>query len=263
MSVVVLMYHRLGQVAVSRRQPGEDLYALTPARFARQLGVVAAAGLPVLPFSALTTPEAPVPVTARAVSITFDDGNASDFEVALPLLLQHGFRAAFFITAAFVGTPGYLDWAEVRELRRYGMTIGAHGWDHRPLSSLGPAELARQLREPRRLIAARIGAAAEFLSLPGGAGNPNVVRAALDAGYLAVAGSVPRRWAHAGADDVIPRYAMRRTDSLGSFGGLIRQDPSALRRAWMRFRFTGLMRGTLGEPVYQRLRRMAERAVRP
>lgn len=252
MKVVVLMYHRLGRVVLPRRKRGGDLYCLPPGRFERHLELIAESGLPVLPFAALARPEAAAAAGSRAVALTFDDGHASDLHIALPALLRHGFPAAFFVTAAWVGTPGHLDWPQVRELRELGMTVGAHGWDHRPLSELAPVELARQLRDTRRLIAERAGAAPEFLALPAGAGNAQVIAAAFDAGYRAIAGSVARRWAPSERDVVIPRYAMRRTDSLAAFRSLIQQEPAALRHAWTRYRFTDLMRGGVTEPLDQR-----------
>jgi peptidoglycan/xylan/chitin deacetylase (PgdA/CDA1 family) len=259
MKAVVLMYHRLGRVVLPRRRRGEDLYCLPPGRFERHLEILARSGLPVLPFAALGRRDALGAAAARAVSITFDDGHASDYTTALPALLRHGFPAAFFITAAWIGTPGHLSWPQVRELRELGMTVGAHGWDHRPLSELGPIELARQLRETRKVIAERAGAAPEFLALPAGAGNAAVVAAAFDAGFRAVTGSVARRWAPAERDVVIPRYAMRRTDGLAYFHDLVHQDLAALRHAWTRYRFTDLMRGAVTEPIDQRLQPAAER----
>ena len=39
----------------------------------------------------------------------FDDGNASDVELALPALRERGLKATFFVVAGRLGTPGFLD----------------------------------------------------------------------------------------------------------------------------------------------------------
>src|SRR5215470_15557920 len=43
------------------------------------------------------------------VLITFDDGNASDLEIAMPALLERELMASFFVCAGRVGMQGYLD----------------------------------------------------------------------------------------------------------------------------------------------------------
>lgn len=260
MRIVVLKYHRLVGAALPHAERGQDLYSLTRGRFRRHLAILSGSGLPVVPFAALAAPEASAS-PARGVAITFDDGHASDFSEALPALLEYGFPAAFFVTAAWVGRRGHLDWPQVRELRACGMAIGAHGWDHRPLSALSPRELARQLRDARLLIEEHVGAPPDFLALPRGAGSAGVVAAAFQAGYRAIAGSLPRRWTRWSAEEVIPRYAMRRTDSLASFRALVHQEPAALRRAWTRYRYTDVMRGAVAEDLDPRFRRAAPRMV--
>ena len=68
--------------------------------------------------------------TDLRIEITFDDGNASDTEVALPLLRDRDLTASFFVCAGRIGEDGYLDAAAIRELAAAGMGIGSHGWSH-------------------------------------------------------------------------------------------------------------------------------------
>ena len=39
------------------------------------------------------------------ITITFDDGNASDAVIALPELVRRGLKAAFFVCAGRIGVP--------------------------------------------------------------------------------------------------------------------------------------------------------------
>ena len=57
------------------------------------------------------------------VRITFDDGNASDVEQALPGLRQRGLTATFFIVAGRLSEPGFLDDRGVRALAAAGITL--------------------------------------------------------------------------------------------------------------------------------------------
>jgi peptidoglycan/xylan/chitin deacetylase (PgdA/CDA1 family) len=88
------------------------------------------------------------------VTVTFDDGNASDVELALPRLLERGLVARFFVLAGLVGQPGRLDEDGVRELCRAGMVVGSHGWAHRDWRRLPSGPNAARLAE-EELVRAR------------------------------------------------------------------------------------------------------------
>jgi len=254
-AAVVLMYHRLGEGALPGREAGEESYAVTPAAFEAQLDVLASSRSKVTRLPALLDAvEGQGRLPARAVAITFDDGNATDHHEALPILLRQGFDAAFFVTPAWVGTSGYMDWGQVRDLTAAGMTVGAHGLDHTLLSTLSGEALRLHLREARRLLEARLGHAPETLSLPGGAGGQEAVAAARAEGFRFVFDSRPRRLGPRGSASAIPRFAVRRGDDIGSFRGLVEQSPAALVRAWARYGALSGLRAVVGPSVYSRVR---------
>ena len=86
------------------------------------------------------------------VRITFDDGNRSDVEIALPRLVERGLTAEFFVLAGLLGRPGRLGGSDVRELRAAGMRIGSHGWSHRDWRKLGFDQAVEEMvTAPRRL----------------------------------------------------------------------------------------------------------------
>jgi peptidoglycan/xylan/chitin deacetylase (PgdA/CDA1 family) len=79
------------------------------------------------------------------VEITFDDGNKSDVDIALPILLEHGLTATFLPIVAKLGEPGYLSEGDVRLLVRSGMTVGTHGMHHRSWRRLCEADAHEEL----------------------------------------------------------------------------------------------------------------------
>ncbi len=86
------------------------------------------------------------------VRITFDDGNASDLEQALPRLRQRGLTATFFVVAGRLGDPGFLDEQDVRALAAAGMGIGSHGLRHRPWRGLDEPALKEEHAAAKRLL---------------------------------------------------------------------------------------------------------------
>lgn len=246
------MYHRLGDGRLAGREPGEHLYAVGPGTFEAQLEVLSESGCAVLALDAVRAPSGGL-LPPRSVSITFDDGNLTDHAVALPALGRRGLQAAFFITPAWVGTAGHLDWHEVKELVAAGMTVGAHGLDHALLATLGHEEVRSQLSEARRLMEARLGRAPTWLSLPGGAGGPREVSVAREVGFEHVLGSVPRL-CFADSPDPLPRFAVRRRDSAGAYRALVEQRRIVRLRHFVRHQGLRGLRPVLGDKAHARLR---------
>ena len=121
----------------------------------------------------------------RAVVLTFDDGYDDAYEHAFRLLKEHGMVGTFFVTTDFVGRPGYLTWDQVVEMADAGMEIAAHSSNHADFTRIGPAELRRQLVEPKAILEQQIGQPVRFMAYPAGKYNPAVMAATRAAGYEA------------------------------------------------------------------------------
>jgi peptidoglycan/xylan/chitin deacetylase (PgdA/CDA1 family) len=258
---VVLMYHRIGEVPLPDREPQEEMYAVAPGTFEAHLELLTHSRCSVVGPTAIAAgllEGAALPT--RPTLLTFDDGNATDHSHVLPALLRRGLRAIFFITPTRIGKPGFMSWDEVRELARAGMAVGAHGLEHSALSDLSEPELKRQLQETRRLIEANLGRAPETMSLPGGAGGRREVEAARAAGFRLVMGSVPRRASAVAPGVAVPRFAVRRGDSLDRLRSLVEQSPAVLFQARARHDALSLLRGVAGPVLYQRARTAWARA---
>jgi peptidoglycan/xylan/chitin deacetylase (PgdA/CDA1 family) len=152
--------------------------------------------------------------------LTFDDGNASDLSIALPMLLDRSLTAAFFVIAGRLGQPGSLGADDVRALAEAGMTIGTHGMQHRPWRSLDDEGYRNELDEARDLLEAAAGARVDEAACPYGAYDRKALRALKQREFGRVY-SVDRRPArpHAWFQ---PRYVIRRGDSpntVRGFGG--------------------------------------------
>lgn len=127
----------------------------------------------------------------RAVVLTFDDGHASHFELAAPLLLRYRFTGTFFITVDRVGRPGAMTWDQLRKLVFLGMEIGSSGLSRESLTSLPKSELAGELTQAKRALEEQLGVPVRALAAPGGDWNGAVTEAARQAGYDAVWISTP------------------------------------------------------------------------
>jgi peptidoglycan/xylan/chitin deacetylase (PgdA/CDA1 family) len=102
------------------------------------------------------------------VRITFDDGNASDVEVALPRLLERGLTAEFFLLAGLLGEPRRIDQAGVRALVDAGMAVGSHGWAHRDWRRIDDGQALQELDDAHRVLGEPTGSPVSRVAIPFG-----------------------------------------------------------------------------------------------
>lgn len=162
------------------------------------------------------------------VRLSFDDGNASDVEVALPALVERAMTADFFVVAGRLGTAGNVDADGVRALRSAGMRVGTHGMDHRSWRGLGDDDLAVELVEAREAIAEAAGSAVDAAALPLGQYDRTVLAALRKLDYRVVYSSDARR-ARAGGW-FQPRYSVRAGDTPHSLRETVLAPPRAHQR---------------------------------
>jgi peptidoglycan/xylan/chitin deacetylase (PgdA/CDA1 family) len=142
-------------------------------------------------------------VGRRDVTLTFDDGNASDLEIALPRLQERGLTARFYPCAGLLGEPGRIDASGVRELHRAGMVIGSHGWTHRDWRSLdwgpsGATEVEEEMVRARRHLEHLTGSDVSEIAVPFGSYDRHVIRTLRQTGVTRMYTS-DGGWARTGA----------------------------------------------------------------
>jgi peptidoglycan/xylan/chitin deacetylase (PgdA/CDA1 family) len=117
------------------------------------------------------------------VHLTFDDGNASDLEHALPQLRRRGLTATFFVVAGRLGAPGFLDEDGVRALADAEMGIGCHGMRHRPWRGLDKRTLWEEVVEARGLLEQVVDRPVSKAACPFGSYDRRVLRFLRRHGY--------------------------------------------------------------------------------
>jgi peptidoglycan/xylan/chitin deacetylase (PgdA/CDA1 family) len=183
--VPVLMYHLVGPYP--RRQQWTDDYGyaieygltVSPAQFAGEMRYLAAHGYTAISLTRLADSLLyGLPLPARSVALTFDDGRLSPWIYAVPALRRYGFTATFFVCSGFVGqtnqTPShlnvqrYLNWDQVTALARIGFWIEDHGQkDINPLWGLPLPELRTEVQRSARLLTAHTHQSVQFVAYTG------------------------------------------------------------------------------------------------
>jgi len=109
------------------------------------------------------------------VRLSFDDSNRSDVDVALPLLLERGMTATFFVLAGRLEDPHHLGVDDLRRLRDAGMTIGSHGLHHIDWRRCEADALARELAESRTILEDAVGDVVDQAAIPFGSYDRRVL----------------------------------------------------------------------------------------
>lgn len=126
---------------------------------------------------------------------TFDDGNLSDLEIALPALARHKMQATFFILADRIGATGSLSAADIRALALAGHRIGSHGAAHVDWKATDRDTLERELGPTtREAIARAAGRPVNTAAIPFGRYDARVLRALARQGYESIYSSDGGPW---------------------------------------------------------------------
>jgi peptidoglycan/xylan/chitin deacetylase (PgdA/CDA1 family) len=120
------------------------------------------------------------------VRLSFDDGNLSDIEIALPRLQERGLTATFFVCAGLLGEAYRLADSQLKELLAGGMSIGSHGWAHRSWRGMSADETAREIVAAPRQLADICGTAVSTVAVPFGHYDRIVLRDLKHAGMTRI-----------------------------------------------------------------------------
>lgn len=254
--VTILSYHRVlpGFPAGSPRSAVVD-----PRQFDEQMRLLAAEGyatLSLAEFGRIVRQGTPAPLR-RPVLITFDDGYADNYLLALEIAARHGATLNFFLPTGIIGQPQWpyprsqrtpqeewhmrrhpqlwrpLTWDEARAMRQAGAHLGCHGYLHQRLSRLGGTGLDGEIAASAAAFAEHLGERPRHFSIPWG--DPDAFgEEALDRlrehGFECIYTTEPRRTRLPAAGDVFPRISVREHDDPASFARKLRGAHDLLNR---------------------------------
>ena len=223
-TVPVLMYHVINPPPAGAPFPG--LYVPSD-EFAAQMQALKAAGWHAVTMDQLQAywtrgvPLGP----GKPIVLTFDNGYASQYENALPVLRRLGWVGNENIQLA--GLPpsqGGLTDAQVRGLIAAGWELDTQGISHADLITLDAVQLKYQVATARQILQKRYGVPVNWFCYPSGHYDNTVIAAVKAAGFVGSTTVIPG-WAGPGEDP----YRLPRLRVLGgtSPSGLLAQIASA------------------------------------
>ncbi|HTX10906.1 MAG TPA: polysaccharide deacetylase family protein [Solirubrobacteraceae bacterium] len=226
--VLVLCYHAVSPT-------WQATFSVTPDTLERQLSFLVARGWKGAGFTAAVLN----PPAEKTLAVTFDDGFASVFELAAPILTGLGLPGTVFAPTSFIssqqhqlrwnGIEGWcstpdahelrcMSWEHLGELAEQGWEIGSHTCTHPRLTELAPSALRAELGDSLRECSERLGRPCLSVAYPYGAVDVRVAAIAQEVGYSvgarlshSLAQSGPHLWPRVGIfhDDFDLRFQLK------------------------------------------------------
>lgn len=236
----ILVYHKISDLEL-----GVDAFwNVPPSLFAQHMAYLAEKRFKVLSLEQLLAyirlkrqlPE-------NSVVLTFDDGYASVYRHAYPLLKRYGFPATVFLTGRYTGRnrlywwdrqittrrPDTLEevrilsWDEIEEMQSSGLIcFGSHSMSHNHLGQLSRRRVECELGTSRAYLERKLKKSVTFFAYPGGIRtygdvSDETARVLAESGYELACTSETGRNGVGGNPYALKRIGMGRDDSLPLF----------------------------------------------
>ncbi|OCC14656.1 Polysaccharide deacetylase [Dissulfuribacter thermophilus] len=190
--------------------------------------------------------------SAKFVSLTFDDGWASDYKIVFSILSKYSVKATFFITTGWLGKKGFLTESWLKEMAQYGMEIGSHTVTHRYLTKLSNFEIYKEFYDSKCKLEDILGKEIISVSIPGGEYNKRIIDLAFESGYKIIATSRPG-WNR--NNKVISRISIHARTSLEDFSAIVNFSSSYRVRLLVHYRLRSILKKALGIEQYKKIRK--------
>ncbi|MBW4578517.1 MAG: polysaccharide deacetylase family protein [Tildeniella nuda ZEHNDER 1965/U140] len=181
--VPVMMYHDI----LPEKQVFFDV---TPEEFEQRLQLIKQKGLTPISMDQLVTHlRTGLPLPAKPILLTFDDGYSGHYDYVYPLLKKYNYPALFAIYTAKVSKKlgrSSLTWEQLREMAKDPLiTISSHSVSHKVMAGLTKSELAIETQESKRILELELGMPVRYFTYPEGKFDGQAVAAVKQAGYAA------------------------------------------------------------------------------
>ncbi|CAG0944091.1 Poly-beta-1,6-N-acetyl-D-glucosamine N-deacetylase [Candidatus Brocadiaceae bacterium] len=101
--------------------------------------------------------------SGKTVLLTFDDGYEDFYTTTWPILQEYGATATVFLLSSYAGQLNWwnhkanylkrhLSWAQIIQLKREGVSFGAHSTDHQNFAKLNGSQILNDLEISKREI---------------------------------------------------------------------------------------------------------------
>lgn len=180
------------------------------------------------------------------IVFTFDDGGTSFYTIIAPILEKYGWRGYFFISTKYIGTNGFLNVEQIKELSRRGHIIGSHSHQHRVLTEMSLSDVKNELKQSKEILSNILGESITMISIPNGCYSKGVLDIAINESLQTIYISKPttKIQSYKGAN-LIGRYSIAYNTTTADVMNIITLS-SLRKRMEIKYNILQLIKGILG-----------------
>jgi len=181
--VPILLYHRIDGSST------DSQYYVSPDKFEGQLKLLRDWGYTTITTELLVKAiDDGADLPLHPILITFDDGHLDNYKTAFPIMQKYGFTGVIYIIGDYMGTPEYMDAAQIKEMAIAGWEVGSHSMTHPDLTSLNRQQQQYEIIESRKFLEDKLGMPVLTFAYPFGESDSAVINLTYSAGYIAAMG---------------------------------------------------------------------------
>lgn len=179
--IPILCYHQF-----TSKKRSLNSMMVTRNNFAQQMAYLKDNGYQVIPLSDVGPfLQGKKPLPEKSVVITVDDGYASFYQVAYPILKQYGYPSTLFVYTDFVGIGRALSWQQIEELNNDPLVaIQSHSKSHANLARAADSEsekdyldrLEEEVDKPAQILRKKTQHPIEYFAYPYGNSSPELIK---------------------------------------------------------------------------------------
>jgi peptidoglycan/xylan/chitin deacetylase (PgdA/CDA1 family) len=175
--IPILMYHSVAENEEEQEDKNKKGYYYvntSPHVFAKHMQLLYKENYSVISLTdAVNNLISGILIPNKPIVITFDDGFKDFYTNAFSVLKKYAFTATVFLPTSYIQNTEqrlknkvHLNWNEIRELCKEGITFGSHTVTHPQLKLLKNADIDYEIKQSKEIIEQNIGSGVDSFSYP-------------------------------------------------------------------------------------------------
>ena len=113
----------------------------------------------------------------NTIGISIDDADRSFYEVGWPKFKKNNIPVTLFVNTSTIhkNNKNYLNWNQIRELKKEGVSIGAHSHSHYHMSDLTIDEVRNEIEISNNIFLKELGEIPSLFAFPYGETNEKII----------------------------------------------------------------------------------------